>query len=578
MRLAADDDLHRPLGVGEQPREPLRVAQHQREALVRRHAPCEADREHLGIEQILHPRRRVTVADGCRHPPPRLGDEPALHLLAHAPELGIRHSRTVVPVVGVGVRVAPRPLAHGLERGVHPGRSVDAVGDRRDGHLVGVDARPQHAEHAAAHLAVEHRDAVGVLAEVQAEDGHVEDSLVAAVPRLEAERDRTAGVEALEEPAREEVRDELAREAVDAGRHRRVRGEDRARSHLREGFVEVEAVVDDELRHPLQTLEPGVTLVRVIDVGGGAAGELREDPHRAHTADAEQQLLQQAVLAAAAVQAIGHPAHLVGVRRRLGIEEQQRHAADVGDPDARVQATVARQVERDLDRRTRAVAQQGEAEPVRVEQRIALTLPPVVADRLAEVAGTVEEADPRERDAQVGRALEVVACQDAEPAGVLRQRAVDAELGGEVGDVHRLVALEPLVPAFAPEVGGEALILVADARDELLVAGELVQARLPQGTQHAGGVGADLIPQGGIHRGEQCVGRTAPRPAPVRGEAIERGEGVSQHRADRERSDGLHARDSRAQAGSACTAASGPSAQNGARGSDASRYAAQSHA
>ena len=57
VRLAADHDLHRTLGVGEQPREPLGVAQHQREALVGRHAPREADREHLGVERCGRPRR-----------------------------------------------------------------------------------------------------------------------------------------------------------------------------------------------------------------------------------------------------------------------------------------------------------------------------------------------------------------------------------------------------------------------------------------------------------------------------------------------------------------------------------------
>ena len=56
----------------------------------------------------------------------------------------------------------------------------------------------------------------------------------------------------------------------------------------------------------------------------------------AHAADAEQQLLLQAVLVAAAVEAVGDLA-LLGVALDVGVEQQQRHAADAGHPDVRDQ-------------------------------------------------------------------------------------------------------------------------------------------------------------------------------------------------------------------------------------------------
>ena len=62
-------------------------------------------------------------------------------------------------------------------------------------------------------------------------------------------------------------------------------------------------------------------------------------------------------------------------------------------------------------------------------------LPAVDVEPLPEIALVVVEADADERDAEVGRALDVVAGQDAEAAGVDRQRLVQAELGREVG--HR---------------------------------------------------------------------------------------------------------------------------------------------
>ena len=83
---------------------------------------------------------------------------------------------------------------------------------------------------------------------------------------------------------------------------------------------------------------------------------------------------------------------------------------------------------------TRTPVAQRQRHGVRVEVGIALLLPAVVGEALAEVAVPVEEADADERHAEVGRRLQVVAGEHAEAAGVLRQRLGDAELGGEVAD------------------------------------------------------------------------------------------------------------------------------------------------
>ncbi len=114
----------------------------------------------------------------------------------------------------------------------------------------------------------------------------------------------------------------------------------------------------------------------------------------ADAADPEQQLLQESVFPGAAIEPVGHAAQVFGVRRRLGVEQQERDAADVGDPDPRGQPTAAGQVETHLDRLAGLVTQQGEAEAVGVQERIALALPTVVADRLREVAGAVEQTTP----------------------------------------------------------------------------------------------------------------------------------------------------------------------------------------
>ena len=51
-----------------------------------------------------------------------------------------------------------------------------------------------------------------------------------------------------------------------------------------------------------------------------------------------------------------------------------------------------------------------------------------------EVALGVQQADADERHAEVGRRLQVIAGEHAEPAGVLRERLGDPELGREVRD------------------------------------------------------------------------------------------------------------------------------------------------
>ena len=53
MRLAREDDLHRAVGVVEQPRQPLGIAEEQRRALVGGEAAGEADGQRVGVEQRM---------------------------------------------------------------------------------------------------------------------------------------------------------------------------------------------------------------------------------------------------------------------------------------------------------------------------------------------------------------------------------------------------------------------------------------------------------------------------------------------------------------------------------------------
>ena len=315
---------------------------------------------------------------------------------------------------------------------------MHAVGDRGDRHLVVVEARPQAVEHLAADDAVQLRDAVGALGEAQAHDGHVEHAGRAALVGLGAELQQPLDGHALEGLGAAEVElDERGVEAVDAGGHRGVRGEDGGGAHGLERLVEGHRLGAHELADPLDAEEAGVALVGVVDVGGRGAGDARPQPQRAHAAHAEQHLLLQAQLAAAAVEALGDAARRLVVLVHVGVEQQQRHPADLGAPDVGVQLAAAGQLDGDAGRGAVLLAQQRQRQPVGVEHRVVLLLPAVAVQALAEVAGLVEQADADDRHAEVGGRLEVVAGEDAQAAGVLRQRRGDAELGAEVGDRRR---------------------------------------------------------------------------------------------------------------------------------------------
>ena len=252
----------------------------------------------------------------------------------------------------------------------HPGRGVDAVGDRADRDLVVVEARPQAGEHPAADLAVQQAHAVGALAEPQAHDRHVEHGRVAALVVLGAERedplDRDAGAGVV---AAEVLRDQLAREAVDARRAPGVwvvntvpaRAACSASSKVRPCGL-------DELADALEAEEAGVALVGVEHLGLGRAGDAAERAQGAHAADAEQQLLLQAVLAAAAVEPVGdvalggvvvldvgveHAAAARGRRRRATRAPRSGAAAGQADLDDDGRAVVLAQQRRAAGRRGR---------------------------------------------------------------------------------------------------------------------------------------------------------------------------------------------------------------------------------
>ena len=142
---------------------------------------------------------------------------------------------------------------------------------------------------------------------------------------------------------------------------------------------------------------------------------------RTDAADAEQHLLPQPVVLAAAVEPVGDAALGRRVLLDVAVEQQQRAPGRPG-PARRARAGVRPSGSGTVMTGGGAVglAQQLQRQAVRVERRVVLQLPAVGGEALREVAGAVEQPDADERDAEVGGGLEVVAGEDAQAAGVLR--------------------------------------------------------------------------------------------------------------------------------------------------------------
>jgi hypothetical protein len=351
VRLAGHHDLDRPLRVQQQRLDPVRVAQHQRQPLVRGHPAGEADGEHVRVEHRAGPVQlgvgEAALQLGGVHPAADLVDQPLAQRPAQRPQLLVRHLVQRLPAAGLlQQRVRAVPVDDLQQLPAHPGRRVHPVGDRGDRHLGDVEAGPQRLEHLPADHPVQPAHAVGPLGQPQAHVGHVEPAGIALGTELEHPLDRQRG------PLRLVVvgPDHVLGEPVDAGRDRGVGGEHGARPHTGQRLVEAEPL-GGQLAHPLQAEEAGVALVGVEHLGCRRAGQPAVRADRPHAADAGQHLLGHPVLAGPAVQLVGDLPLGGLVLLDVGVEQQQRHPADLDLPDLGAQRAAAGDGEGDLQRR-----------------------------------------------------------------------------------------------------------------------------------------------------------------------------------------------------------------------------------
>ncbi len=317
---------------------------------------------------------------------------------------------------------------------------------------------------------------------------------------------------------------QVAVEAVDSGGHGGVGGEHRPGAHGLQCGVEGDAPLA-QFPDAFQAEEARVALVGVEHLRFGVPGDAAVRAHRPHSADAQQHLLEQPVLAAAAVEPVGDLALAGGVLLHVGVEQQQRYAADPRLPDVGAQAPPAGQPQLHAGRGAAGPAQQLQRHLVGVQDGVVLLLPAVPRQALPEVAVSVQQPHSDQRDAEVAGGLEVVAGEDAEAAGVVRQHLGDTEFHREVGDAGGqcraafLLFLEPAgTGEVVLEVGGSGI----EAGEEVAVLGERVEAGGRHLAEQPDGVVAAPAPQVRVDRFEQVLGLRVPRPSEVGGQGSQR--------------------------------------------------------
>ncbi len=208
---------------------------------------------------------------------------------------------------------------------------MDPVGDVADGNLVLRDARPQTPPHLAGHLAVQLADAVPEGRHAEGQHRHAEWlGLVRGVDPAQAQKVGAAEPE----PgyvAREIAVHQIRGESIVTGDHRGVAREHRSARGQLTGLVERELLGFHQTARMLERQKRRMPLVHVVDAGLDSHGF-----QRAIAADAEQDLLLESRLAVAAVELVGD-IPILGARilRDVGVQQVERHSADIDAPDAR---------------------------------------------------------------------------------------------------------------------------------------------------------------------------------------------------------------------------------------------------
>ena len=391
----------------------------------------------------------------------------------------------------------------------NPRREVHAVGDVADVELVLEIARPHVAQNLLRDLAVEPRYAVDLLREVAGQHRHRE-LLVGVVGVGLAQVDVLLPRDAQHVGV---VRHVLANhrlgEGVVTGRHGRMGRKERRGADDLQRLREAELLVVDQFADTLDADEGGVALVAVVDIVLDA--QLAQG---ADTADAEQNLLLEAVLPVAAVEVVGNLAVLLEVGLVVRIEQVEVRAAHLALPDA-CRERAAREGDGHDDPAAVFVTHGRDGQLVEVLSLVGGLLRTLGRETLREVSVAVEQTYGRHRDVLVRGLLQVVAGQDAQTARVDFQRRVQTVLHREVGDARGACG------RLLGHVGLELGVYRVEVGEEFGILLQLVEPLDAQLVEEGDGVALALVPEHGVNLLEEVACAGVPAPPEVARELLE---------------------------------------------------------
>ena len=149
--------------------------------------------------------------------------------------------------------------------------------------------------------------------------------------------------------------------------------------------------------------------------------------------------------------------------------------------------------------------QLGEGQFVGVEHRVVLLLPAVAGEGLPEVPVAVQQPDADEGHAEIAGRLQMVAREDAETSGVLRQGGRDAELGGEISHGAGQSLGLCLIPAVTAQIVVQIVRDRVQTAPEPPVPGEFGESRGPHPAQQPHRVAPGGAPCLRVHGLEQIA-------------------------------------------------------------------------
>ena len=291
--------------------------------------------------------------------------------------------------------------------------------------------RPEVRPHPPRDVAVEVAHGVGPAGKLQRQDGHAERLvLVLRLDPAQAHQLLEGDAQLVAQRAKV-LLDQRAVEAVVSGGDGRVRGEDGAMGDLPQRRLEAHPVFFHPHADGLERGEGAVPFVEVKNARGNPQGGQRADPaHPGH------QFLADPRAVVAAVEPGGQFAVLGAVAGHVAVQQIQLHPPHAHQPHLRQQPARAR-LDLHGDRLAGAVAGGLHGEVFHLRVQVLFLLVAVDVQVLLEIALVVEQADGHQRHAQGAGALDVVAGEDPQAAGIDRHGFVDAEFEGKIGDRPR---------------------------------------------------------------------------------------------------------------------------------------------